>query len=207
MATRTLDGLQISVNLTTLDDAANKFASLLPAKLTSQLPVAIPNAQVLTVDLATVTVSSAASPSFSGLTTASSTAPDTSPGDIGFTLGTGVGRHREQRLRSGPPSGPHVRLHRPAATSPTRSTPAPAGGHGRDVPSPPAPAVFKGVGSALMLLGVLAAALMAYAYKRADDASELVGAACADGDPLGIPILTTVTMPMSQEASPDEAVG
>jgi hypothetical protein len=26
---------------------------------------------------------------------------------------------------------------------------------------------------------------MAYVYKRADDASELVGAACADGDPLG----------------------
>jgi hypothetical protein len=26
---------------------------------------------------------------------------------------------------------------------------------------------------------------MAYLYKRADDASELVGSACADGDPLG----------------------
>jgi hypothetical protein len=41
------------------------------------------------------------------------------------------------------------------------------------------------VGTSLVLLGLLAAALMAYAYKRADDASELVGTACADGDPLG----------------------
>jgi hypothetical protein len=35
------------------------------------------------------------------------------------------------------------------------------------------------------LLGVLAALALAYAYKRADDASELLGTACADGDPLG----------------------
>ena len=43
---------------------------------------------------------------------------------------------------------------------------------------------FKGVGAALVLLGLLAAIALAYAYKRADDASELIGSSCADGDPL-----------------------
>ena len=43
---------------------------------------------------------------------------------------------------------------------------------------------FKGIGAALILLGLLAAAALAYAYKRADDASELLGTSCADGDPL-----------------------
>ena len=39
---------------------------------------------------------------------------------------------------------------------------------------------FKGIGAALVLLGLLAAAALAYAYKRADDASELLGAtSCA----------------------------
>ena len=45
-------------------------------------------------------------------------------------------------------------------------------------------AAFKGIGAALVLLGLLAAGALAYAYKRADDASELLGASCADGDPL-----------------------
>ena len=35
-----------------------------------------------------------------------------------------------------------------------------------------------------MLLGLLAASALAYAYKRADDAGELLGTSCADGDPL-----------------------
>ena len=41
-----LDGLEIQINLNTLDTAANKFASLLPATLVSELPVAIPNEQL-----------------------------------------------------------------------------------------------------------------------------------------------------------------
>ena len=36
----------------------------------------------------------------------------------------------------------------------------------------------------LILVGLLAAGALAYAYKRADDASELLGTTCAHGDPL-----------------------
>ena len=50
-ASRELDGLEIQINLDTLDTAANKFFSLLPAKLVSQLPVAIPNEQLVTLVL------------------------------------------------------------------------------------------------------------------------------------------------------------
>jgi hypothetical protein len=37
-----------------------------------------------------------------------------------------------------------------------------------------------------VLLGLAAAAALAYAYKRVDDVSEMVGPACTDGDPLGV---------------------
>ena len=40
------------------------------------------------------------------------------------------------------------------------------------------------IGAALVLLGVLAACALAYAYKRADDAAGVLGSSCADGDPL-----------------------
>ena len=63
-ASRELDGLEISINLDTLDTAANKFASLLPAKLISELPVAIPNEQQITLYFGRVQVSSTASPNF-----------------------------------------------------------------------------------------------------------------------------------------------
>ncbi len=59
-ASRELDGLEIQVNLDTLDTAANKFASLLPAKLVAELPVAIPNEQLITLYLGRVQVNSTA---------------------------------------------------------------------------------------------------------------------------------------------------
>ena len=43
---------------------------------------------------------------------------------------------------------------------------------------------FKGIGAALVLLGLLAASALAYAYKRADDVGGVLGTSCADGDPL-----------------------
>jgi hypothetical protein len=183
MATRTLDGLQISINLDTLDAAAYKFASLLPASLTSKLPVAIPDEQVITIDLATVTVSAAASPPCgAACDTGSSTAPDDSSGDSGFTPSTGstdTGSSDFGGTTGGSTFGSGT-----TATNPTATSSAPTGGTGGTALAS-APAVFKGIGSALILLGVLAALALAYAYKRADDASELLGTACADGDPLG----------------------
>ena len=182
-ASRTLDGLTLTIDLKTLDNAANQFASLLPASFTSQLPFALPNDQQLTLDLATVQVQSTASPNFlsgnsgntgSGGGTASSAS--TSPA---FTGSTGAGTFTGN-------SGLGGSFSAPGGTG----SAAPASGSGAPssaAPVTPAltPAAFKGVGSALILLGLLAAAAMAYLYKRADDATELLTANCADGDPVG----------------------
>jgi len=189
-AERVLDGLQISINLDTLDAAANRFASLLPASVTSQLPVAIPDEQEFTVDLAHVDVSSTASPPFtanSGNTGTAGTAgassstppssfatPATSAGAGTFTGDSGAGSSFTPTGTTGSgvtPAGS------PGGGSPVATASAPT--------STVAPASFRGIGTALVLLGLLAAAAMAYLYKRADDASELTGVACADGDPLG----------------------
>jgi len=181
-AARTLDGLQISVNLDTLDNAANKVAGLLPPKLTSSLPIALPNQQVITLDLGTVTVSSAASPSFVADDSGSSSSDTgsspsalgsiSSPSDLGSTFTPGT---TGSSFTGGgtTPTG--------SSTSPTSGGTGSTGGAPTSAISP----IFKGIGSLLVLLGVLAALAMAYAYKRADDATELLGTACADGDPLG----------------------
>jgi hypothetical protein len=179
-ASRTLDGLKIAINLDTLDTAANKFASLLPASLTSKLPIPLPNQQLLSLNLATVQVSSDASPSFSdtssagtadagtGASTGSFTSPSStgSGDDLGGTGDTGSGLG-SATTPSGSTSGTT-----PGATSPTSE------------PTSAVTPVFKGIGAGLILLGLAAAAALAYGYKRVDDVSELVGPACADGDPL-----------------------
>ena len=43
---------------------------------------------------------------------------------------------------------------------------------------------LQGGRAALVLLGLLAAAGLAYAYKRAEDAGGVLATSCADGDPL-----------------------
>jgi hypothetical protein len=187
-ASRTLDGLRITIDLKTLDAAANKFSTLLPASLTSQLPFALPNDQQLTLDLATVQVSSTASPAFvagnSGNTGAASTATGSTPSAVSspaftgnsgagsFTGTSGAGSTFSGTGTSGSatPTGGTS-----GAASPASTASAPA--------SVIAPA-FKGIGAALVLLGLLAASALAFAYKRADDATELLGTSCADGDPL-----------------------
>ncbi|HEY2215612.1 MAG TPA: choice-of-anchor P family protein, partial [Acidimicrobiales bacterium] len=165
-ATRTLDGLKLTINLNTLDDAANKFASLLPESLTSQLPIPIPNQQLITVDLGTVTVASSASQAFddsatpgtasgddssSGGFSSPSTGTDTfgGSGDLGSTGGFTT-----------PPSGTGT------STTPGSTTPL---GSGTGEPTSAVTPVFKGIGTGLVLLGLAAAAALAYAYKRVDD--------------------------------------
>ena len=172
------------LNLNTLDAAANKFASLLPAKVISQLPVAIPDEQQVTFYFGRIQVSSTAAPSYlasnSGSTGAaaassSSTAGSTS-GNTGnsFTGSTGTGGSSFAGNTGS------------AGSSPSGSTGA-GGGSGSPTVSPQTSTVgatFKGVGAALILLGLLAAAALAYLYKRADDMTEALGTNCADGDPL-----------------------
>ncbi len=192
-ASRTLDGLKISIDLKTLDDPINQLTSLLPASVTSQLPVAVPDDQQLTLDLATVQVNSTAAPAFaagnsgnSGAAPAAST-PSTpsavssaaiagnsgTPGIAG-TTGTG-GTFSGDTGTGTTPTGSTATGSGSGSGSPTSTASAPA--------SVIAPA-FKGIGAALVLLGLLAASALAYAYLRADDAGGVLGTSCADGDPL-----------------------
>jgi hypothetical protein len=187
-ASRTLQGLTFTIDLKTLDSAANEFASLLPSSFTSQLPVALPDDQQLTLELAPVSVSSTASPPFtanSGNTgatapaaAAASTPSSSSPsltGDSGsgatFAGNTGSGSYSPTSSGS-TPSG--------SSTTPTSSGSTPAEAI---APASAVTPAFKGVGAALILLGLLAASVLAYAYKRADDVAQL-GTADAHGDPL-----------------------
>ena len=185
-ASRTLDGLKISIDLKTLDSPINQLSALLPASVTSQLPIAVPNDQQLTLDLATVQVSSTASPSFAagnsgnsgaGGSSSGSTPSAVSSSDIagnsgtpGFTGTTGTGGTFSGGTGGGTPTGSAAGSGTPTATaSAPMSVIAPA---------------FKGIGAALVLLGLLAASALAYAYKRADDVGGVLGTSCADGDPL-----------------------
>ncbi|HEX3333612.1 MAG TPA: choice-of-anchor P family protein [Acidimicrobiales bacterium] len=185
-ASRTLDGLQVQINLDALDNAANKFASLLPQKLISQLPVAIPNEQLITIDLGAVHVNSTASQAYvagnsgntgaAATTPASSSTPSTgaattgntgfSPGSAG-TPGSFTGNTGTTPSGSTSPSGT-------GSSSPLASS----------APTSTVGATFKGIGAALILLGLLVAAALAYVYKRADDLTESLGSGCAEGDPL-----------------------
>ncbi len=187
-AARTLDGLKISIDLKALDSPLNMLSGLLPASLTSQLPVALPNDQQLTLDLATLQVSSTASPAFAagnsgsaggaGSASSSSTPSAASSSDIagnsdtaGIAGTTGTGGTFSGGTSGSTPSGSTSSSANPTSTAstPTSSVIAPA---------------FKGVGAALVLLGLLAAAGLAYAYKRAEDAGGVLATSCAEGDPL-----------------------
>jgi hypothetical protein len=182
-ASRTLDGLLITVNLTTLDNAANKLTSLLPAKLTSELPVPLPDQQVIGLYLGTVTVSSAASPAFddddSGSGTAGDTSGLTSPSS-GFTSPTSSGSFDSGTDFASGTTSPTVGT----TGTPSGTGGSPSSGLTNGEPTSAVTPVFHGIGTGLVLLGLLMAAVLAYAYKRVDDTSELVGPACTDGDPL-----------------------
>jgi hypothetical protein len=184
-ASRTLDGLRITINLTTLDAAANKFSTLLPASFTSQLPLPIPNSQQLTMDLGTVSVSSTASPAFivgnSGAATSPATTPTTTAplttGSTGNTGNTGNLGSSGSGITSGSSFG---------GTSGTPGTSGSGGGTGGTGSLSPTSAitpVFGGIGAGLILLGIAAAALTAYGYRRVDDLTELEGLDCVYADP------------------------
>lgn len=180
-ASRELDGLEVQVNLDTLDTAANKFASLLPAKLVSQLPFAIPNEQLITFYFGRVQVSSTASPSFvasnsgsTGAASSTSTGASTT-GNSGSSFSGSSGTAGSSFAGSTGSGG----------SSPTGSSGS--GNGGSPTVSPQSSTVgetFKGIGAALILLGLLAAAALAYLYKRADDMTDALGTTCSDGDPL-----------------------
>ena len=191
-ASRTLDGLKITIDLTTLDNAANQFASLLPSSLTSQLPVAVPDDQQLTLDLGTVQVSSTASPAFTAGTRQYRRGLVAARRRRASSAGGSAGAHRQQRHRR----------HRRDLTGDSGSGSPSTGGTGR-----PAPAAIgldgtgrvggsqpAGLGHHARLQGHRRRAGAARAPGRrrrwptptsgSTTPAELVGPACADGDPL-----------------------
>jgi hypothetical protein len=179
-ASRELDGLEIQVNLNTLDTAANKFATLLPAKLISQLPFAIPNEQLITFYFGRVQVSSTASPSFVASNSGSTGAASSSSASTGASITGNSGSSFTGS--SGAGTGSFAGNTGSGGSSPTGSN-----GSGSPVASPQTSTVgatFKGIGAALILLGLLAAAALAYLYKRADDMTDALGTTCSEGDPL-----------------------
>jgi hypothetical protein len=191
-ASRSLQGLTFTIDLKTLDSAANQFASLFPSSFTSQLPVALPDDQQLTLELAALQVSSTASPPFTadtgntgsgssaGATDSSSSSGGSSPSFTGNTGTAATAGSFTGDSGSGSSFEP---------TGSSSSSPSGTSGAGPSVQSAlPTSAItpaFKGIGAALVLLGILAAAALALAYRRVDDAARVLGSSsCADGDPL-----------------------
>jgi hypothetical protein len=179
-ASRTLSGLSFSINLDTLDAAVNKFASLLPASVVSQLPLPLPNEQTLTFDFGEVSASSAAAPGYSDLGDTGGSGSITPTGNQsgpvstfaqpstaglsgnGGDISTGSGLSTTQTSASTPPN---------SATS----------GLGPQVIAD-APVQFTSeIGAGLLALFVLAALITAYVYKRMDDVSENWGSECDPG--------------------------
>ncbi len=189
-ASRSLQGLTFTIDLKTLDSAAYQFASLFPSSFTSQLPVALPNDQQLTLELAAVQVSSTASPPFTANTgnsgSSSAAASTSSSSGTGGTSPSFSGNTGTAGSFTGDSGGGGS--FEPTSSS-SSSSPSGAGGAGPPVqsalPTSAITPVFKGIGAALVLLGVLAAAALAFAYRRVDDAARLLGSSsCAEGDPL-----------------------
>jgi hypothetical protein len=154
--------------------------------------VPLPNQQLITVDLGTLTVSSSASPAFTG----DDSSAGTDSGDSGSSSDFGSSTTGSSDFGSGTfGSTGGVSPTTGSATTPTSGTGTTPTTQGTGAPASAVTPVFKGIGSGLILLGLAAAGALAYAYKRVDDVSELVGPACTDGDPLGELFSDTADLP------------
>lgn len=174
---RQLDGVQIKIDVTTLDKQINQLAQLLPQQLQTQvidqLPLATPDSQIITIDLGWANVQSAASPPYNegGLSASSpigsvSAGPSgtTGSGGTGFgTTGTGTGTTGGGGSTGG--SSPGGSLSVASASQPAK--------------------FFQGLGAGLILLGLLLTFMLAGILWRADQAVGALTAAppCVGEDP------------------------
>lgn len=154
-AERQLDGLSVKIDLSTYDQNLSKLLAMLPSQLSqalSQLPVPTPYKQVVTLDFGWVNVNAAASPAFNASSGdlssgtdngAGALTPDTAgsdittPSDLGLaSTGTGIG-------------------------TPTGGSAQTTGGAppGTSLAAAPA-ALFRGIGTGLIVLGLLLTALL-----------------------------------------------
>lgn len=169
---RQLDGLKVTIDLSTYDQDFSKLLAALPASLTSgldQLPVPTPYKQSITLDFGWAQVDAAASPPFtlSLGPTGIGSSPTVSDLGLGSTttspLPTG-GTTPAPTSSSGGPSAPATTASIPAAT----------------------PALFKGIGTGLIILGLVLAAIVVAFLLGADRAvGRLAAAAPCVGEDIG----------------------
>ena len=143
-AQRQLDGLSVTINLSTYDKNLTQLIAMLPSQLTSglsQLPIPTPYQQVVTFDLGWVNASSAASPPFT-----------LSLGDLGNGAGGGVLAGLSPSEGSSFTPTDTGTTSTPASSALPQVSAAPV--HASPV------ALFKGVGTGLVVLGAILAALL-----------------------------------------------
>jgi hypothetical protein len=146
---RQLDGLNVTINLTTYDQDYSKLISELPSSVTkvlNQIPVPTPYKQSITLDFGWVNVSAGASPPYNF--NLGSTGLGGSGSIIPSTLGSSS--------PSFTPTSPGTGGSSPALTSPSTS---PSSSPPAALRSAPA-ALFKGIGTGLIILGCVLAALL-----------------------------------------------
>ncbi len=173
--TRELQGLQVKINLATLDSAAGKLSALLPPQVTANLPLPVPDEQVLVLDIGWVSVAAAATPPF----------------DLSFPRFTG-GSSLPSTAGAGSLPSPYSAAAAPGASGgitsgPSGSTGSPAGaGSSSPAASPRAllalagaepAALFRGIGKGLLVLALLLGLVGASVLLKAD---ALIGAGGAE---------------------------
>ena len=172
---RQWDGFRIRIDLTTLDGAANTLSKLVPASVLANLPLPVPDKQILVLDMGWVSVKSAASPAFVFSSGASSSP---SPSDSGAFAGIG-GTSGTTGTDSSPFGDSGLST---SGTSGTSGTPGSStlGGTSAVAASP----LFKGISGGLLALALLAAVALGLAYLRTQSFIEAAGtgAACPIGE-------------------------
>lgn len=156
---RQLDGLAVKIDFSTYDQNLSKLISMLPSQLgqaLTQLPVPTPYKQTVTLDFGWVNVNAAASPAFNA------SGSDLS-GDTGALAGLGSGD------LGGAPSDLGLGG---SGTLPGGGTGSPGtGAAGQTIVGTAAPAaLFKGVGTGLIIIGLLLTALLVALLFGADHA-------------------------------------
>jgi hypothetical protein len=172
---RQLDGFRIRIDLTTLDGAANTLSKLVPASVLANLPLPVPNKQILVLDMGWVSVKSAASPAFVFSSGASSSP---SPSDSGAFAGIG-GTSGTTGTDSSPFGDSGLST---SGTSGTSGTPGSSTLRGTSAVA--ASPLFKGISGGLLALALLAAVALGLAYLRTQSFIEAAGtgAACPIGE-------------------------
>jgi hypothetical protein len=172
---RQWDGFRIQIDLTTLDGAAGTLSKLVPASVLANLPLPVPDKQILVLDIGWVSVKSAASPAyvFDPLASSSSSPSDSGAlsGSSGTSGTTGTDGSQVGDSSLGTPGTP--------STSGTPGTNT-LGSTSALAASP----LFKGISGGLLALALLAAVALGLAYLRTQSFIEAAGtgAACPMGE-------------------------